>query len=165
MIFETERLFIRHLEESDSESMFEIYSDKEAMKYRANLPFENLSEAEEMINQTITDYELGLKFRFAIVKKETNELIGTILYFTENKDSEICKIGYSLWKNHWKQGFAIETLNGFTNYLKTQKFNKLEAKVFKMNVDSIKLLNKLDFILIEDTNDEKLFTFEKIIIN
>lgn len=165
MIFETERLFIRHLEESDSESMFEIYSDKEAMKYRANLPFENLSEAEEMINQTITDYELGLKFRFAIVKKETNELIGTILYFTENKDSEICKIGYSLGKNHWKQGFAIETLNGFTNYLKTQKFNKLEAKVFKMNVDSIKLLNKLDFILIEDTNDEKLFTFEKIIIN
>ena len=34
-----------------------------------------------------------------------------------------------------------------------------------MNVDSIKLLNKLDFILNEDTNDEKLFTFEKIIIN
>ena len=28
MIFETERLFIRHLEESDSESMFKIYSDK-----------------------------------------------------------------------------------------------------------------------------------------
>jgi ribosomal-protein-alanine N-acetyltransferase len=165
MIFETERLFIRHLEESDSEAMFEIYSDKESMKYRANQPFTTISEAEEMINQTITDYELGLKFRFAIVKKETNELIGTILYYAVDLKSDVCSIGYSLGKNHWKQGFAIETLNGFTNYLKTQKFNKLEAKVFKMNVDSISLLNKLDFILNEDTNDEKLFTFEKIIIN
>ena len=161
MIFETERLFIRHLEESDSESMFEIYSDKESMKYRANKPFENLSEAIEMIKQSNTDCKLGLKFRFAIVKKETNELIGTILYFTENKDSEICTIGYSLGKNYWKQGFAIETLNGFTNYLKTQKFNKLEAKVFKMNSDSISLLNKVGFNLIDDKNDNKLFTIIK----
>ena len=41
-----------------------------------------------MIKQSNTDCKLGLKFRFAIVKKETNELIGTILYFTENKDSK-----------------------------------------------------------------------------
>ncbi|WP_329805084.1 GNAT family N-acetyltransferase [Flavobacterium facile] len=165
MIFETERLLIRHLEERDSEAMFEIYSDKEAMKYRANQPFENISEAIEMIQQSKNDYKLGLKFRLAIEKKDSNELIGTILYFSEDINSEICTIGYSLGKNHWKQGFAFEVLNGFIPFLKTKEFKKLEAKVFKMNVDSIKLLNKLDFILNEDTNDEKLFTFEKIIIN
>lgn len=119
MIFETERLIIRKLEESDSESLFEIYSDKEAMKYRANKPFETLSEAEEMINQTSTDYELGIKFRFAIVKKETNELIGTILYFKEEINSEICTIGYSFGKNYWKQGYAFETLTSFVTYLKS----------------------------------------------
>ena len=52
MIFETERLFIRHLEESDSESMFEIYSDKESMKYRANKPFTTISEAEALFPST-----------------------------------------------------------------------------------------------------------------
>lgn len=163
MVFETERLKFRYLEKSDSEAMFYIYSDKEAMKFRANKPFSTISEAEEMIHQTITDYELGFKFRFAIVKKETNELIGTILYFVDDLKSDVCSIGYSLGKNYWKQGFAIETLNGFIEYLRSQKINKLEAKVFKMNVDSINLLNKLDFILNEDTNDEKLFTFEKSI--
>jgi ribosomal-protein-alanine N-acetyltransferase len=163
MIFETERLNFRYLEENDFEAMFEIYSDKEAMKYRANKPFENSNEAKEMIYQTIIDYELGFKYRFAIVKKETNELIGTILYFVNDLKSDTCSIGYSLGKNYWKQGFAIETLNGFIEYLRVQKFNEIQAKVFKMNVDSISLLNKLDFVLNENTNDEKLFTFEKSI--
>ena len=161
MIFETERLFIRHLEESDSESMFEIYSDKEAMKYRANLPFENLSEAIEMIKQSNIDSELGLKYRFAIVKKNTNELIGTILYFLEDKNSEICNIGYSLGRQYWKQGFALETLNGFMDYLKNLGIKEFHAKVFKMNTDSIHLLNKVAFTLVDAKNDEKLFTFIK----
>lgn len=161
MVFETERLFIRNLEESDSESMFEIYSDKEAMKFRANQPFENLSEAIEMIKQSNKDYELGLKFRFAIIKKETKELIGTILYFTDNKNSEICTIGYSLGKNFWKQGFALETLIGFIVYLKTLEFKELQAKVFKMNTDSINLLNKVVFSLDIENQDKKLFTFIK----
>ncbi len=161
MVFETERLKFRYLEKSDSETMFEIYSDIEAMKYRANKPFTTISEAEEMINQTITDYELGLKFRFAIVKKETNELIGTILYFVDDLKSDICSIGYSLGKTYWKQGFAIETLNGLIEYLRIQKFNKIQAKVFKMNTDSINLLNKATFNLDIENQDEKLFTFNK----
>lgn len=161
MVFETERLKFRYLEKSDSEAMFEIYSDKEAMKYRANKPFVTISEAEEMINQTITDYQLGLKFRFAIVKKETNELIGTILYFVDDLKSDICSIGYSLGKNYWKQGFAIETLNGFIAYLSIQKFNTIQAKVFKMNTDSISLLNKVAFNLDIENQDEKLYTFNK----
>lgn len=161
MIFETERLFIRHLEESDSESIFEIYSDKEAMKYRANQPFENLSEAIEMIKQSNTDCNLGLKFRFAIVKKETNELIGTILYFLENMNSEICTIGYSFGKNFRKQGFALETLFGFMAYLKNLEFKELHAKVFKLNTDSINLLNKVGFNLVAENNNEKYFTFIK----
>lgn len=163
MIFETERLNFRYLEETDFEAMFEIYSDKDAMKFRANKPFENSNEAKEMINQTINDYELGLKFRFAIVKKDSNELIGTILYFVDDLKSEVCSIGYSLGKNYWKQGFALETLNGFMHYLKTLGFKELHAKVFKMNTDSINLLNKAKFILVEDENDEKLYTFKKLI--
>ena len=143
--------------------MFEIYSDKEAMKFRANQPFLTISDAIEMIKQSNIDSELGLKYRFAIIKKETNELIGTILYFADNKNSEICKLGYSLGKNYWKQGFAIEIVTGFIAFLKAKEFKKIEAKVFKMNTDSINLLKKLDFILNNETNDEKLFTFEKLI--
>lgn len=161
MVFETERLKFRYLEKSDSEAMFEIYSDKEAMKYRANKPFTTVSEAKEMIQQSINDYELGLKFRFAIVKKDSNELIGTILYFLEDINSEICNIGYSLGKNYWKKGFALETLTGFIEYLKTLNFKELQAKVFKMNTDSINLLNKAKFDLVVEINNEKLFTFIK----
>ncbi|WP_396199157.1 GNAT family N-acetyltransferase [Flavobacterium sp.] len=161
MIFETERLFIRNLEAGDSESMFEIYSDKEAMKFRANQPFDTLSEAIEMIKQSNIDSELGLKYRFAIVKKETDELIGTILYFLEDKNSEICNIGYSLGRQYCKQGFALETLNGFMDYLKNLGIKEFHAKVFKMNTDSIHLLNKVAFTLVDAKNDEKLFTFIK----
>ena len=162
MIFETERLFIRKLEESDSESMFEIYSDKEAMKFRSNKPFENIDEARKMIQLAEFELQLGLKFRYAIIKKETNELIGTILYFIENPNSECCSIGYSLGKKYWKQGFALETLIGFMDFLKTLGLKKLEAKVFKMNTDSINLLNKVAFDLVIDENNEKLYTFKKI---
>ena len=161
MVFETDRLNFRYLEENDSEVIFEIYSDKEAMKFRANKPFDTIFEAKEMIQQSKNDYDLGLKFRFAIVKKDTNELIGTILYFLEDINSEICTIGYSIGKNYWKQGFALETLIGFIDYLKNLKFKELHAKVFKMNTDSINLLNKVAFNLINENNNEKLFTFKK----
>lgn len=160
MIFETERLFIRKLEENDSEAMFEIYSDKEAMKFRSNKPFENVVEAIEMIKHTETEFQLGLKFRYAIIKKETNELIGTILYFSEYPNSDCCTIGYSLGRNFWKQGFAFEIVIGFISYLKMLNFKELHAKVFKMNTDSIHLLNKTGFELIEE-NNEKYYTFKK----
>lgn len=161
MIFETERLFIRNLEESDSEAMFEIYSDKDAMKFRSNKPFENINEAKKMIQQTEIENQLSLKFRYAIIKKDTKELIGTILYFTEYPNSECCIIGYSLGKKYWKKGFALETLISFMAYLKTLNFNELQAKVFKMNTDSINLLQKVGFELMEEKTNEEHFTFKR----
>ena len=161
MIFETERLFIRKLEENDVDAMFDIYSDKDAMKFRLNKAFENLNEAKEMIKHTEVEFQLGLKFRYAIIKKDTKELIGTILYFTEYPNSEVCTIGYSLGRKYWKQGFALETLTSFMTYLKILTFKELQAKVFKRNIDSISLLQKVGFELIEEKRNEEHFTYKK----
>ena len=42
IITENEKLLIRELSENDTNVIFELYSDKEAMKYRWSKPFENI---------------------------------------------------------------------------------------------------------------------------
>jgi RimJ/RimL family protein N-acetyltransferase len=44
IIIENEKLLIRELAENDVNVIFELYSDKEAMKYRGSSPFENIDE-------------------------------------------------------------------------------------------------------------------------
>jgi len=49
IILATPRLKLRELEFEDQQSIFDIYSDKETMKYWDSLPFTTLTQASEMI--------------------------------------------------------------------------------------------------------------------
>ena len=79
IITENEKLLIRELSKNDVNAIFEMYSDKEAMKYRGSKPFENIEEATIMIEKVIENIKNGTEYRYAIVEKRSNELIGTFL--------------------------------------------------------------------------------------
>ena len=97
MIAENEKLFVRELTENDANVIFELYSDKEAMKFRGSKPFENFNEAILMLKKVTENIKNGKEYRYAIIEKTSNELIGTYLITPITKLN--CMVGCSIGKN------------------------------------------------------------------
>lgn len=154
----TERLVIRDLKIEDKVRLFEIYSDKEAMKYRGSAPFNNLLEVEDMLQKTFQNIELNKEYRYAVDVKEPNELIGTFLIkIIANK---VCEVGYSLDKNYWGLGYGGELLQEMLNYLTSIGHETIIATSRKENLASKKLLEKVGFIIVSDKETDALCYFQ-----
>jgi [ribosomal protein S5]-alanine N-acetyltransferase len=155
----SKRLYIRLITFNDELDLFKIYSDKDVMKFRGSAVFENLDDVRKWIQKTIDQISLKSEFRFAIVEKETNNLIGTFLY----KVIELtkCEVGYSLGKNYWQLGYGFEVLNSMLTYLTNLGYENIIATTKKENIASIKLLAKTGFVLKENEHKDDLNLFEK----
>jgi len=159
MIIENEILIIRELTENDANIIFELYSDKEAMKFRGSKPLENIEEAITLINKVIENIKTGTEFRYAIIEKLSNELIGTFLITPIT--SKICMVGCSIGKNYWRLGYGREVMSLMSTYLEKLKYEKITGLIKKENIPSIKLVEKMQFKLIEQTEYPEFFKYEK----
>ena len=161
IITENNKLLIRELTKSDLKVVFELYSDKEAMKFRGSIPFENINEAIEMLDKVAGNIKNQTEYRYAIIEKTTNELIGTYLFTPiTNKN---CMVGCSIGKKYWRLGYGIEVMLLMTEYLMKLNFEKLIGLIKKDNIPSIKLIEKLNYTLIKQTDRPEFYKYEKII--
>jgi ribosomal-protein-alanine N-acetyltransferase len=148
MIVETDRLKIRNLALEDKKSLFEIYSDKEAMRFRGSKPFETIEEVVEMLSRTFKKLESKEEFRYAVDQKESNTIIGTFLIKPISKIE--CEIGYSIGKNYWGSGYGKELVKAMVEYCKNLPFKTIVATSRKENIASLLLLEKVGFKLIPE---------------
>lgn len=161
MIIENEKLLLRELTEKDVTVIFELYSDKEAMKFRGSKPFENIDEAEQMLKKVAENIKNGTEYRYAIIEKETSNLIGTYL-ITPITTIE-CMVGCSIGKKYWRTGYGFEVMMLMSEYLRSLKYEKIIGLIKKENIPSIKLVEKMNFVLIEQTEKPEFYKYEKVI--
>lgn len=159
MIIENEKLLIRELAENDVDVIFELYSDKDAMKFRGSKPFENRDEAKKMLKNVAENIKNGTEYRYAIIEKETYNLIGTYLIIPIN--TTVCTIGCSIGKKYWRTGYGFEVMLLMTEYLRSLNYKKLIGYIKKENIPSVKLVEKLNFVLIEQTEKTEFYKYEK----
>lgn len=159
MITENEKLLIRELIENDVNVIFELYSDKEAMKFRGSKPFENIDEAEKMLKKVAENIKNGTEYRYGIIEKETSNLIGTYL-ITPITNIE-CMVGCSIGKKYWRLGYGIEVMKLMSEYLRNLNYEKIVGLIKKENIPSIKLVEKMNFVLIEQTEKPEFYKYEK----
>lgn len=162
MITENEKLGIRELTKTDVNVLFELYSDKEAMKFRGSKPFENIEEAIVMLEKVAENIQNETEYRYAIIEKKSNEVIGTFL-ITPVSNSD-CKIGCSIGKKYWRMGFGMEVMILMIAYLKNLNYKKVIGLIKKENIPSIKLVEKMSFKLIEQTERPEFYKYEMEII-
>lgn len=143
--FESERLITSSLNENDAQALFEMYSDREAMKFRGSAPMTQLEDAFLMIsNQRISERDL-MKWRLGIRMKSDNRLIGTLLLVL-NSSSRSCEIGFSFGKQYWGKGFGWETVQMVAEYLmNSMTMNGITAWCRRENTASIKIFEKAGF--------------------
>ena len=159
MIIENGKLLIRELIQNDVKVIFELYSDKEAMKFRGSKPFENIDEAEKMLKKVAENIKNGTEYRYGIIEKETNNLIGTYL-ITPITNIE-CMVGCSIGKKYWRLGYGIEVMMLMSEYLRNLKYEKIVGLIKKENIPSIKLVEKMNFVLVEQTEKPEFYKYEK----
>lgn len=115
MIFETERLYLREMNQSDFKALSKILQDEETM-YAYEGAF-NDEEVQEWLDRQISRYhkwDFGL---WAVVLKETDEMIGQCgLTMQLWKDKEVLEIGYLFQRKYSHRGYATEAAKACKKY-------------------------------------------------
>lgn len=154
----TERLHLRKMKVSDSSSLFKIWSDPDVTKFMNVSCFTDENQAKEMINLLDGLSRNSKAIRFSIIKKESNEIIGSCGFNSFDFENENAEIGYDIAKSFWGRGYASEAICSLLDHaFSSLKLNRIEAKVDPENVNSIKLLQKLNF-----TFEGTLRQYEKV---
>jgi len=145
---ETERVLIRLVKENDSSCIYKIYSDPKAMEYWSSLPFNNESQAIELVKSAIKDFNSGKSLLLAIILKESDELIGTMSLFNLHAESKRAEVGYILSRLFWRKGLMAESFEALITFCFGHlKLNRLEADIDPENKASSALLKKYGFKL------------------
>lgn len=121
-----------------------------------NLPpyFQNvnsISSAQEWLNHVVSDGRL-----FIVKRRDDSKAIGFVFLSTEKGGDT--HIGYLLGESFWGKGYATEILKGLIDFIGSEDHvTRLIAGVATDNVASIKLLQKLGFILSSSEDNDTIF--------
>lgn len=115
MILETERLYLREMNQNDYEALCKILKDEETM-YAYEGAFSD-EEVQTWLDRQISRYrEFGFGL-WAVVLKETDEMIGQCgLTMQQWKDDEVLEIGYLFQRAYWHKGYATESAKACKKY-------------------------------------------------
>ncbi len=107
MRIETERLYLREMDESDFDALYKVLADREIMKHYPYAFDED--RVREWILRNMKRYEdfgFGL---WAVCLKETGEMIGDCGLTLQNIEGEMLpEIGYHIRADQQKKGYARE---------------------------------------------------------
>ena len=107
MILETERLYLRELNQADFNSLCRILQDEEVM-YAYEGAFSD-TEVQEWLDRQISRYKEYTFGLWAVILKETDEMIGQCgLTMQPWKDNQVLEIGYLFQRKYWHKGYATE---------------------------------------------------------
>lgn len=158
IIYETERLYLCVFDQSHEEAAKQFWGDEEAMLLCDG------PSAHELLPKVIEGYrklheDKGLSV-YAVVEKESNEVIGAV-GFNPTDSMEVIELIYHFSKKSWGKGFATEAAAACLELAKSTKNIKLiTASADPLNLGSLKILKKIGFTYIgmkwfEDTEQEE----------
>jgi len=148
----SEQYLIRHINNDDSEGVFQLYSNEKIAKYVARKAHNSIEESEEFIRIIKERMKKGNDIFLGICEGASQKLIG-IIRFLEKEDPSILTIGYALNEEYWGQGIVAASVNQLIEFIKLYGgYSKLRATVRPENINSQKCLEKLGFELVGKFN-------------
>jgi [ribosomal protein S5]-alanine N-acetyltransferase len=148
LVLETKRLTLRPLTFSDAEAMYKMDNNPNVHNYLGKKPIQTIEECQDYIGQIRNQYIKNKIGRFAVVLKETNEVIGWAgLKFITEPENELVNfydIGYRLQEEHWGNGYAQEAAKAWLDYgfFKLKK-GTIYASAHVDNRNSRRILEKI----------------------
>ena len=150
-LFETERLIVREMRQSDKAQLQTMLLDYEVMSsWEYNF---NDSSVQEWLSVQLNRYE---KFGFglwAVVDKDSGVMIGQAgLSLQTYNDKKVLGMTYIIAKNHWKKGYGAEVALGCKHYaFQVLKVKELYLLINESNEASKSVAKKLQAYLLGET--------------
>lgn len=145
LVFETERLRVRHFTAADAYNYFSLHGNPEVMRYIR--PAKTRKKCDALFDETIL-YTLPHPFlgRWAVDEKSSGTFIGTFVIVPIPVDEEKIQLGYSFIPAAWGKGFATElTIAGLAYFRDQTPLTEIYAVTETLNIASEKVLSKAGF--------------------
>ena len=145
MTLRSDRLTLRRLAKGDRDDLYEIFSDREVMRYYDVLPFDDIAQAEEMLDRFIGGYSDRSMMRWGI--EYNGKMVGTCGFFGFKEDCKKAEMGYELNSSFQRMGIMSEALGMILGFIfdKTD-INRVEAYIEPENTASLATAEKLGFV-------------------
>ena len=144
-LFETERFILRKFEKNDVENVFYNYASKDNVtEFLSWKSHKTLADTKNYLeNFVLPAYESEDTYRWAIVLKETNEVIGCIVVVRLNRNFKKVELGWVLDDKHWGKGIMPEAALVIRDYLVQEGFVRIEAHHNVENPKSGRVMEKI----------------------
>ena len=154
--FETGRLLLRQLRNSDAVTISALRSDDEVNAYidrPKELGPDNALAFIEKMREKVNSKQC---FYWAVCLKGEKELAGTVCLFNFSHENTCAELGYELNPDYQGKGIADEAVKQVISFaFKEAGFKKLEACIHRFNIKSVKLAERNNFIVDTSHRDEK----------
>lgn len=150
-ILSTDRLLLRPFRMSDLESVYNGWeTDPDVAMYMTWTSHNDINKTKDFLEMELNKIDANDWYRWAIVNKENDELIGTCIIY--NSESSDCyEVAYNLGKKHWGNGYITEAMSEAIAFAKNNSLtNKLLGGCAKINKASEQVLKKLGFKYVKD---------------
>ena len=146
---ETERLILRKIVDDDAIKLYSnIYNKYDYFKYYYQLPFESFDDYKLLVEKYKDYYSNGNYFRWGIVIKKTNEIIGLVQLHSRDFLNNNCQIGYIIGYNYNGYGYAKEAVINVIDFaFEKLKIHRIDANITEQNNSSIKLAESIGMTL------------------
>lgn len=145
ILFETERLIVRHYTKEDGDNFFFLNGNEEIMRYIR--PAKSREEADLFLTEIIQKYEEDPSAgRWAVQEKHTGVFVGSFAFIPVEGANDKMQLGYALLKQDWGKGYATElTLAGIQYVFTKTTLSEIFAVTEAQNTASQKVLLKAGF--------------------
>jgi ribosomal-protein-alanine N-acetyltransferase len=140
----TSRLILRRLKKTDYHDMYEYASDPEVTRYLTWEPHPDLLYTLRYLSYITTRYRTGDFSDWAVIWKQTGQMIGTCGFTSFCYAHNGAEIGYVLHRSFWGQGIAPEAVRavlraGFLDL----NIHRIEAHFMEGNDRSRRVMEKV----------------------
>lgn len=166
-VFETERLILRKLDLCDAEDYFEFASDPVVSLHTLWDKHETLDETRSYLQEVMAKYESKQAFRWGIIHKPTNKLMGRTGFISWDLQHSRAEIGFAIASEYWNRGMITEATGEIIRYgFERLELNRIEGRCNFNNTGSARVMEKLGMkfegILREQLKIKGTFTDQKM---
>ena len=144
---ETERLLLRKFKLDDCEDVFNNYASHEPVtEFMTWHAHKTHNDTIDFLNIVLPEYNEEYNYRWAIVLKQTNQVIGSIHVVRKDIKNLSAELGYVLGDEYWGQGIMPEAGRAIVKYLFEEGFVRICALHHVKNLKSGRVMQKIGMI-------------------
>ncbi len=146
IVLKTEHLYLRFPKEEDREALFRnINHDQDVLQYYVDSYAKDPEDYS--IERRIASFREKQMYIFAIVLKETDEVIGLIHQCSNpNTAMNTVEVGYAIGKKYWNRGYVTEAMKAMITFLFEKGVHKVVACHIVDNKASGRVMKKCGMI-------------------